>query len=209
MRLPVENRIGEEGDGWRLAKVTLANERVSLSSAGSLWGAGPSAYDLLEQIKGMGPVVDPTMRQKVARMFANAEVLRLNRLRTLSAKLNGRTPGTEASIQKLMADEHGQEVMELAKELAGAEGMLTGSGPSGELAQSSRSGATEINFRKGHFAEVDPVWHYGFLFSPALTLGGGTWAIQRNIVAEMALGLPREPDVQQGMTWAETQKARA
>jgi hypothetical protein len=53
------------------------------------------------------------------------------------------------------------------------------------------------------------VWHYGFLFSPALTLGGGTWAIQRNIVAEMALGLPREPDVQQGMTWAETQKARA
>ena len=137
MRLPVENRIGEEGDGWRLAKVTLANERVSLSSAGSLWGAGPSAYDLLEQIKGMGPVVDPTMRQKVARMFANAEVLRLNRLRTLSAKLNGRTPGTEASIQKLMADEHGQEVMELAKELVGAEGMLTGSGPSGELAQSS------------------------------------------------------------------------
>lgn len=208
MRLPVKNRIGEEGDGWRLAKVTLANERVSLSSAGSLWGAGPSAYDLLEQIKGMGPVVDPTMRQKVARMFANAEVLRLNRLRTLSAKLNGRTPGTEASIQKLMADEHGQEVMELAKELVGAEGMLTGSGPSGELAQSSRSGATEINFRKGHFAEVDPVWHYGFLFSPALTLGGGTWAIQRNIVAEMALGLPREPDVQQGMTWAETQKAR-
>ncbi|MEC7506932.1 MAG: acyl-CoA dehydrogenase family protein, partial [Actinomycetota bacterium] len=159
--------------------------------------------------KGMGPVVDPTMRQKVARMFANAEVLRLNRLRTLSAKLNGRTPGTEASIQKLMADEHGQEVMELAKDLVGAEGMLTGSGPSGELAQSSRSGATEINFRKGHFAEVDPVWHYGFLFSPALTLGGGTWAIQRNIVAEMALGLPREPDVQQGMTWAETQKARA
>ena len=209
MRLPVENRIGEEGDGWRLAKVTLANERVSLSSAGSLWGAGPSAYDLLEQIKGMGPVVDPTMRQKVARMFANAEVLRLNRLRTLSAKLNGRTPGTEASIQKLMADEHGQEVMELAKDLVGAEGMLTGSGPSGELAQSSRSGATEINFRKGHFAEVDPVWHYGFLFSPALTLGGGTWAIQRNIVAEMALGLPREPDVQQGKTWAETQKARA
>ena len=103
MRLPVENRIGEEGDGWRLAKVTLANERVSLSSAGSLWGAGPSAYDLLDQIKGMGPIDDAVMRQKIARMYSNAEVLRLNRLRTLSAKLNGRTPGTEASIQKLMA----------------------------------------------------------------------------------------------------------
>ena len=52
MRLPVENRIGDEGDGWRLAKVTLANGECA-QSAGSLWGAGPSAYDLLEQIKGM------------------------------------------------------------------------------------------------------------------------------------------------------------
>lgn len=208
MRLPVESRIGEEGDGWRLAKVTLANERVSLSSAGSLWGAGPSAYDLLDQVRGMGPVTDPVTRQKLAKMFSNAEVLRLNRLRTLSAKLNGRTPGTEASIQKLMADEHGQEVMELAKEVVGAEGMLTGSGPSGDLAKGSRGGATEINFRRSQFPEVDPVWHYGYLFSPALTLGGGTWAIQRNIVAEMALGLPREPDLQQGMSWSETQKVR-
>ena len=208
MRLPVESRIGEEGDGWRLAKVTLANERVSLSSAGSLWGAGPSAYDLLDQVRGMGLVTDPVTRQKLAKMFSNAEVLRLNRLRTLSAKLNGRTPGTEASIQKLMADEHGQEVMELAKEVVGAEGMLTGSGPSGDLAKGSRGGATEINFRRSQFPEVDPVWHYGYLFSPALTLGGGTWAIQRNIVAEMALGLPREPDVQQGMSWSETQKVR-
>ena len=205
MRLPVENRIGDEGDGWRLAKVTLANERVSLSSAGSLWGAGPSAYDLVDQIREAGPVQDSSSRQKIARMFANAEVLRLNRLRTLSAKLNGRTPGTEASIQKLMADEHGQEVMELAKELSGAAGMLTGSGPSGELARGARGGATEINFARDQFPDVDPVWHYGYLFAPALTLGGGTWAIQRNIVAEMALGLPREPDVQKGMSWVETQ----
>ena len=83
MRLPVEPNGRRHG--WR-RQVTLANERVSLSSAGSLWGAGPSAYDLLEQIKGMGPVVDPTMRQKVARMFANGKCW-LGRL-TLSAKLN-------------------------------------------------------------------------------------------------------------------------
>jgi len=209
MRLPVESRIGEEGDGWRLAKVTLANERVSLSSAGSLWGAGPSAADLLDLVRDNGGADDPVLRQKLAKLHANAEVLRLNRLRTLSAKLNGRTPGTEASIQKLMADEHGQEVMELAKEVVGAAGMLTGSGPGGDIPTRSRSGATEINFGRGaesQFPEVDPVWHYGYLFAPALTLGGGTWAIQRNIVAEMALGLPREPDVQKGMTWAETQR---
>ncbi|MGZ0218485.1 MAG: acyl-CoA dehydrogenase family protein, partial [Acidimicrobiales bacterium] len=109
MRLPVSARIGEEGDGWRLAKVTLANERVSLSSAGSLWGSGPSAEMLVDLVRANGGESDPILRDKIARMHCNAEVLRLNRLRTLSAKLNGRTPGTEASIQKLMADEHGQE----------------------------------------------------------------------------------------------------
>lgn len=209
MRLPVENRIGEEGDGWRLAKVTLANERVSLSSSGSLWGAGPSAATLLDLVRENGGTDDAVLRQKLARMHANAEVLRLNRLRTLSAKLNGRTPGTEASIQKLMADEHGQEVMELAKEVAATAGMLSGSGPQGTIAAELQRGATEINpadAEARQFPDTDPVWHYGYLFAPALTLGGGTWAIQRNIVAEMALGLPREPDVQHGMTWAETQR---
>jgi len=209
VRLHETMRVGEEGDGWRLAKVTLANERVSLSSAGSLWGEGPSADTLLELIRNAGGVSDPVLRDKVARMHCHAEVLRLNRLRTLSAKLQGRTPGTEASIQKLMADEHGQEVMELAKELQGASGMLEGSGPAGPLSPAIRGGATEINFARGEesqFPDVDPVWHYGYLFSPALTLGGGTWAVQRNIVAEQVLGLPREPNIQKGMSWADTQR---
>lgn len=211
VRIPVDARIGEEGDGWRLAKVTLANERVSLSSAGSLWGEGPSAAHLLKMVRDNGGAPDPVTRQKLAHLHCRSEVLRLTRLRTLSAKLNGRTPGTEASIQKLMADEHGQQVMELAKDLAGAGGMLDGSGPPGPLGGRSRGAATEINFGRGsesQFPDVEPVWHYGFLFSPALTLGGGTWAIQRNIVAEMVLGLPREPNVQKGMTWAETQATR-
>ncbi len=210
VRLHESHRIGAEGDGWRLAKVTLANERVSLSSAGSLWGEGPSADTLLDLVRRGPQVTDPVIRQRLARLHCDAEVLRLNRLRTLSAKLQGRTPGAEASIQKLMADEHGQEVMELAKDLQGADGMLEGSGPAGQVPVGEQSGITEINFGRGadsQFPPVDPIWHYGYLVSPALTLGGGTWAIQRNIVAEQVLGLPREPNVQQGMTWAETQAA--
>ncbi len=210
VRLHESHRIGAEGDGWRLAKVTLANERVSLSSAGSLWGAGPSADTLLDLVRDRGPISDPVMRQRLARLHGDAEVLRLNRLRTLSAKLQGRTPGAEASIQKLMADEHGQDVMELAKDLQGADGLLEGSGPPGPVPDEQQSGITEINFGRGddsQFPAVDPIWHYGYLVSPALTLGGGTWAIQRNIVAEQVLGLPREPNVQQGMSWAETQTA--
>ncbi|MEQ8841907.1 MAG: acyl-CoA dehydrogenase family protein [Acidimicrobiales bacterium] len=190
MRLPAENLVGRENDGWRLAKVTLANERVSLSSAGSLWGNGPSAADLIQLVVDTGGTVDPVMRQRLAALHADAEVLRLNRLRTLSSKLQGRTPGPEASIQKVMADEHGQDVMAVAKALAATAGMLRGSGPTGPTGQ------------------VDGVWHYGYEFAPALTLGGGTFAVQRNIIGESVLGLPREPDAEEGLTWAEARRKR-
>ncbi|MEY2975131.1 MAG: hypothetical protein RIR49_1551 [Actinomycetota bacterium] len=207
VRLPAKYLVGAEGDGWRLAKVTLANERVSLSSSGSLWGTGPSAEDLLDLVRRGPGVDDPVLRDRLAALHIEAEVLRLNRLRTLSARLSGRTPGPEASIQKIMGDEHGQHVMELAKDLAGADGMLTGSGPAGEIPARSQSGATEVNFARGagsQFPAVDPLWHYGWLFGPALTLGGGTFAVQRNIVAEHVLGLPRDIHGDAGMTWSES-----
>ena len=211
VRLPAEYLVGAEGDGWRLAKVTLANERVSLSSAGSMWGTGPSAAQLLDRVRSGPPITDPNMRQRIAALHIEAEVLRLNRLRTLSARLQGRTPGEEASVQKIMGDEHGQHVMELAKDLAGAAGMLEGSGPAGDIPAGARSGATDINFPRGaksQFPDTDPVWHYGYLFAPALTLGGGTFAVQRNIVAEQVLGLPRDVHGDHGMTWSEYRSGR-
>lgn len=208
VRIPVDLRVGEEGDGWRLAKVTLANERVSLSSAGSLWGAGPSSAKLLDLVRHAGGTEDPLMRQRLADLHVESEVLRLNRLRTLSARLAGRHPGPEASIQKLMADEHGQHTMELAREWSGAAGMLVGAGPRGDLPARMRGGATEVNFGRDQFPDVDPIWHYGFVFAPALTVGGGTWAVQRNIVAEHVLGLPRDINVDKGKTWSEARSGR-
>jgi alkylation response protein AidB-like acyl-CoA dehydrogenase len=206
VRLPTSLRVGDEGDGWRLAKVTLSNERVSLSSAGSLWGVGPTAEQLLELVRGSGGVHDPVLRDRAAGLHIEAELLRLNRMRSLSATLQGKTPGPEASIQKIMADEHGQHVMALAKDLVGADGMLTGSGPAGALPSGMQGGPTENNLAADGFAAVDPIWHYGYLFHPALTLGGGTFAVQRNIVAEQVLGLPREPNVEQGLTWSESRR---
>jgi 3-oxochol-4-en-24-oyl-CoA dehydrogenase len=135
-------------------------------------------------------------------------VLDLNRMRTLTARLRGETPGPEASIQKLMADEHGQRVTALASALVGANAMLEGAGPAGELPRSARGGPTDVKVDRSQFPDADPVWYYGSLFAPALTIGGGTFAVQRNIVAEQVLGLPREPNVEQGMSWAETQHAR-
>jgi alkylation response protein AidB-like acyl-CoA dehydrogenase len=209
VRIPANLRVGEEGDGWRLAKVTLANERVSLSSGGVLWGAGPSWGDLLGLIRAQGGTIDPVLRQRIAALHAEATVLDLNRMRTLTARLQGRTPGPEASIQKLMADEHGQRVVQLAADLVGAHAMIEGSGPAGLLPTSSRSGPTENKLDTHTYPDVDPVWSYAQLFAPALTIGGGTFAVQRNIVAELVLGLPREPDIERGLSWAETRHQRS
>lgn len=208
VRLPASLRVGDEGDGWRLAKVTLANERVSLSSGGVLWGGGPSLADLLRLVREGGGVTDPLLRQEIARLHAEATVLDLNRMRTLTARLAGRHPGPEASIQKLMADEHGQKVTALAAALVGANAMLEGAGPAGELPVTSQMRSLGTKLDKEQFPDVDPVWYYGLMFAPALTIGGGTWAVQRNIVAEQVLGLPREPNVEQGMSWSEAQRAR-
>jgi len=207
VRIPIDLRVGEEGDGWRLAKVTLANERVSLSSAGSIWGAGPTVEHLLDLIRENGGIDDRPMRDRAMRLWCDAEVLRLNRLRTLSARLSGRTPGPEASIQKIMGDEHGQHVFEFVSDYAGAHGMLRGAGIAGPVPGRMRRGATEMKFGADTaetFPDVDPIWYYGLMFSPALTVGGGTFAIQRNIVAEHVLGLPRDVNVEKGRTWAET-----
>jgi alkylation response protein AidB-like acyl-CoA dehydrogenase len=185
VRLPAENLVGDEHEGWSLAKVTLGNERVSLSREGALWGRGPTAHTLLDAVKQGGGVADPVFRQRLAALYIEAEVLRLIRLRMVSAQVRGQPPGAEASIRKALADEHGQHIMNLAKDLAGAGGMLTGAGPLGTR---------------------DPQWHYGFLFSAALTIGGGTSEVQRNIVAERVLGLPHDVDVEAGQTWSDAQR---
>ncbi|HZR11668.1 MAG TPA: acyl-CoA dehydrogenase family protein [Acidimicrobiia bacterium] len=171
VRIPADHLVGEEHDGWRLARVTLGNERVSLSGEGALWGMGPTAHDLVAIVREHGGVRDPVVRQRVAAVYAEAEVLRLIRMRTLAARLRGLEPGPEASVRKAIADEHGQRVMALAVELAGAHGLLADRGP---------------------FGTETATWANGYLFSRALTIGGGTAEVQRNIIAEKGLGLPRD-----------------
>ena len=110
------------------------------------------------------------------------------RLRTVSAVLAGRAPGAEASVRKAIADAHGQHVMGLGRDTAGAYAMLQGTGPrgSGVPGRRGRPGSG------GGGRAAGSTWSHGFLFSPALTVGGGTAEVQRNIVAEKVLGLPRD-----------------
>ena len=179
VRLPKENLVGDRGQGWSLGKVTLANERVSLSGAGALWGMGPTADDLIDAVRGAGGTTDPLLRQRLAALWMEGEILRLLRLRTVSAAVAGAPPGPEASVRKALADEHGQNIMALARDLAGASGMLSNSGPT--------PGAPDSG------AWPDAMYAFGFLFAPALTIGGGTSEVQRNIIAERTLGLPHDP----------------
>ena len=175
VRLPADYLIGNVNDGWRLAKVTLGNERVSLSGEGVLWGRGPTAADLVELVRTSRIAHDALERDELVRCWSHGEILRLLRLRLVAAAQAGREPGAEASVRKALADDHGQEVMNLANRLAGSAGMLEGRGPGGSDGADGKA------------------WAFGFLYSQALTIGGGTSAVQRNIIGERVLGLPKEP----------------
>jgi alkylation response protein AidB-like acyl-CoA dehydrogenase len=205
VRIPAQNLVGEVNDGWRLAKVTLGNERISLSTGGVLWGNGPTALELIESITDRGPVTDHTMRQRIADIYIEHTLLDLIRLRTLTARLKGQQPGPEASVRKILADEHGQHVMALARDYVGAAAMLTGG--DGLQVFVPGTGTKSLGTDKPEGGLLHPGWYDGFLFSQALTIGGGTGDVQRNIVGERVLGLPRDVDVTTGMTWAESQRA--
>ena len=173
VRVPAENLIGDENKGWGMAKETLANERVSLSVGGVQWGYGPTAADLVESMRDAGGVADPVLRHRLVDVFIEGEILRYHRLRQVSAAVN-KKPGPDASLRKALNDPHGKRVSNLAKDLMGPAGMLGDSslpGPMGDW------------------------WSTGFLFSPALTIGGGTSEVLRNVMAERLLGLPHDPAV--------------
>jgi alkylation response protein AidB-like acyl-CoA dehydrogenase len=225
VRIPADHLVGAENAGWELAKVTLGNERVSLSGEGALWGMGPTADDLVDLVRGAGGAPDPVVRDRLVSVWIESQILRVLRLRTVSAVLAGRAPGAEASVRKAIADAHGQHVMDVGRDLAGAFEMLRGTGPvggwgrgvgagaaggSGEGAGGSggsggsgegsggSGGSGEGSGGSGGSGEGSggaggATWSRGFLFSPALTVGGGTAEVQRTIVAEKVLGLPRDP----------------
>ncbi|MCY4517677.1 MAG: acyl-CoA dehydrogenase family protein [Acidimicrobiaceae bacterium] len=175
VRIPAENRIGPENEGWRLAQVTLGNERVSLSEGGVLWGMGPDPDECFAEIRAGGAGADPLTRQRAARLRSETKVIELLSDKIVDAMMTGADPGPVASIRKALADVHGQDLMTLVKDLSGPDGM--------------------VGLQDSEAEELDP-WHWGYLFSRALTIGGGTSEVQRNIIGERLLGLPREPTIE-------------
>ena len=162
--------VGAPGDGWRVAMATLGFER-GVATLGQQVGFRRELDALITLAKDTGAVDDPALREKLVRAHVDLEVMRAHALRTLHSVTSG-TPGTESSVAKLLWAHWHRALGELAMQVRGASSMLE------ESAEVTGGGLDE--------------WPRLFLFTRADTIYGGSDEIQRNIIAERTLGLPRE-----------------
>ena len=175
--VPDDCVVGEINGGWKVARSTLANERVSLSQS---WTSGFGVAELLDVAGQRDPGLVQDAEQ-VGRLVCGGHALDVLGLRVTLRQLSGTEPGATASVRKLLSMQHAQQVTECCWSLMGADGAL---GP-----------AREEGWRPGG-SEQDQARHWAkqTLLARALTIGGGTTDIQLNIVAERILGLPRDPE---------------
>lgn len=175
VKVPVNMLVGEEGQGWRIAITTLMFERV-LGDAVMASAYSRNFERMLDMAKqtmrsGLPVIKDPIFRQQLGQAYIEIMALKYHGLRNLSHQIQGGMPGPEGSIGKLLWSETNQRIMETAV------GML---GP------------------KGHIFSGDPwavnkgMWQYGFLRSKGNTIEAGTSEVQRNIIGERVLGLPKD-----------------
>jgi alkylation response protein AidB-like acyl-CoA dehydrogenase len=187
-RCPAENVVGGVNNGWKVANSTLAFERGQSATTG--YRRFEEEYrQLVAEAKRNGAIDDPLIRQRLMQYYTKIQILRANGLRTLSTQLAGvKDPSIAAlgALNKMFWSEMHQRAMELALDIWGAESMLVNAGPE----SGSWPGALRERRREGY--PVSPMVST-FFFSRSETIWGGTSQIQRNIVSERVLGLPKEP----------------
>jgi alkylation response protein AidB-like acyl-CoA dehydrogenase len=169
VRVPVENRLGEEGQGWQVTVSALAHERSSIAEVTGLQRKLEELKDLARRSRknGRPALEDDGIRRRLARFEAKIEGMRGNGMRALTKQLRGEPLGAETSINKLLRAELEVAFGELALEMQGSAGHLE--------------------------REVDGGrWQRFALSWPEVVIGGGTPNIQKNIIAERVLGLPKD-----------------
>ena len=171
--------VGDPGDGWAVAMGTLAFERGA-STLGQQTGFRQELDDLVDLARRTGVLDDPILRQELVRSHSELEIMRFNQLRMLSALGDGRVPGPEMSIGKLYWANWHRRLGELGLRIRGASGMV------GEAA------TPPIENPLGHGYQLDALQRT-FLYSRAHTIYAGSNQVQRNVLGERVLGLPREP----------------
>ena len=173
VRVPVENRLGAEGQGWDVTKHALANERSSIAEVTALHHNLDDLKSMAGEcrLNGKPAIEDAGIRQRLARMQSTIEAMRLNGLRFLTKQLRGEPIGAETSVNKLLRTEMDVETGRLACDMQGGHGVLTGKSPG--AVQGGR-------------------WQKNSLSWPTTVIGGGMPNIQRNVIAERLLGLPHD-----------------
>jgi 3-oxochol-4-en-24-oyl-CoA dehydrogenase len=162
--VPDDHVIGEVDDGWKISRTTLANERIAMSS-GSSFGGGVET--VLKTLDRQALDADEVL-EEVGELVAEAQSLSLLAARSVLRALEGVDPGPESSVRKLIGVEHEQRASELNLALLGPEGAVA----SGDAGNASLA----------------------FLANRCLTIAGGTSEVQRNVIGERILGLPRDPE---------------
>jgi alkylation response protein AidB-like acyl-CoA dehydrogenase len=172
VRAPLFNVIGGLNNGWRVAMTTLGHERGGRATTAHL-GYEREFWDLADTARKHGKSTDRLVRQELARAYTSVQLMRFSGLRTLAEVAEGRPPGPEASVAKLFWSEYHKRLGEIAMTIVGTDGLLRPDGP---------------GYPTTH-------WQNVFLSSRAGTIYSGTSEIQRNIIGERGLGLPKEPRV--------------
>jgi alkylation response protein AidB-like acyl-CoA dehydrogenase len=189
-----ENVIGEPNGGWAVAMTLLGYERGE--AAATLPIQFRTELDrLVELARHHGKTDDPVIRQRLASCFTKVEIMRYLGMRTLTAYLQGGHPGPEASISKVFWSEYHHQSTELAMDIMGLHGLVPTGRPPASAFQTDDPGAPNDTAS----------WAGVFLNARAGTIYAGTSQIQRNIIGEMVLGLPKEPRADQG-SWSESSK---
>jgi alkylation response protein AidB-like acyl-CoA dehydrogenase len=180
VRIPAANVLGPVDGGWGVTLTTLANERASIGG-----GHGVDVVaGLIAALQERGRAGDPVLRDQVVRTYIHSRLLKYLGWRAQTAVDRGRAPGPETSVIKLAHSLHQAEIGETALAMLGAD-------------------ATLVDYTA---LESTP-WQVRFLAQWAMRIGGGTEQVQRNILGERILGLPREPRVDKDVPFREAARA--
>jgi alkylation response protein AidB-like acyl-CoA dehydrogenase len=188
-RVPDGQRVGAVGDGWRVANATLSGERQMVSGSGSggvdrIGGSGTARLIRTARADGRwdDPVVGPIVRQRLVQLHSEELIRGWTNQRVRAGLKAGRSPGPESSIGKVHQGALNQRIQLLATDLLGA-------------------GATAWESDATTYERSLPYEVKGMLRSRANTIEGGTTEVNKNIVAERVLGLPRDPDPWRDAPW--------
>jgi len=171
-RAPLFNVIGGLHNGWRVTMTTLGNERGGNATTQHVQYT-KQFWDVVDFVRESGRHDDPVVRQQLAWAYTHCEIMRFQGLRVLSDVVAKKEPGPASSINKMFWSEYAQRFAELVMNLRGADAMVMAQG-----------------LQEGYQPDR---WQTSFLSTRSVTIWGGTAQVQRNIVGERVLGLPKEP----------------